>query len=193
MFSSLHLLVLSDSLWPQGLQEARLPCPSPTPTACSNSCTLSQWCHSTYSSSFIPLSSCLQPLPESGSFPMSQYFPSDGQSKGASALASVLPMNIQDWFPLWWTGFISLQSKGFWSLLQHHSSKASILRCSAFFLYMTTGKTIALTRWCFVAKVMSLLFHMLSWFVIAFLPRNKPPFISWLQSSSAVILEPKKI
>ena len=105
-------------------------------------------------------------------------------------------MNIQDWFPLGWTGWISLQSKGLKSLLQHHSSKASILRCSAFFIvqfshsYKTTGKTIALARWTFVGKVMSLLFNMLSMLVITFLPRSKCLSISWLQSPSAVILEP---
>ena len=90
------LSVMSDSLWPHGLHHARLPCPSPTPGACSNSCPLSQWCHPTISSSVIPLSSCLQSFPASWSFPMSQFFPSGGQSIGASASASVLPMNIQD-------------------------------------------------------------------------------------------------
>ena len=108
-------------------------------------------------------------------------------------------MNSQNWFPLGWTGWISLQSKRLKSLLQHHSSKASILQCSAFFTaqlshpYMTTGKTIALTRQTFVGKVMSLLFNMLSRLVITFLPRSKSLLISWLQSPSAVILEPPKI
>ena len=108
------------------------------------------------------------------------------------------PMNIQDWFPLGLSGLISLQSRGLSSLLQHHSSKASILWRSAFFMvqishpYMTTGETIALTRWPFAGRVMSLLFNMLSKFVIAFLPRSKRLLISWLQSSSAVILEPPK-
>ena len=104
--------VISGSLWPHELQHARLPCPSPTPGACSNSCPLSRWCHSTISSSVIPFSFCLQSFPVSGSFPMSQFFTSGGQSIGVSASASVLPMNIQDWFPLGWTGWISLQSKG---------------------------------------------------------------------------------
>ena len=132
-----------------------------------------------------------------------------GQSIRASVSESVLPMNIQDWFPLGFTGFISLQSvQGtLKSLLQHHSSKASILWCSAFFMvqfshwYMTTGfkcilfngKTIALTRWTFVDKVMSLLFNMLSRLVIVFLPRSKRLLISWLQLPSAVIFEPPKI
>jgi len=95
-----------------GLQHARLPCLSPTPRACSNSCPSSQWCHPIISSSVIPFSSCLQFFPASGSFPVSQFFASDSQSLGASASASVLPMNIQDWLPLWMTGLISLQSKG---------------------------------------------------------------------------------
>ena len=105
--------VISDYLWPHGLQHARLPCPSPIPKAYSNSCPLSQWCHPTILSSVIPFSSCLQSFPASGSFPMSQLFASGGQSIGVSALASVLPMNIQDWFPLGLTGLISLKSKGF--------------------------------------------------------------------------------
>ena len=94
------------------LQRARLPCASPTPGACSNSCPLSQWCHPTISSSVIPFSSCPQSFPASGSFPVSQFFLSGGQSTGVSALASVLPVNIQGWFPLGWTGLISLLSKG---------------------------------------------------------------------------------
>ena len=96
-----------------GLQPARLPCPSPSPRACSNSCPLSRWCHTTISSSVVPFSFCLQSFPASGSFQMNWFFASGGQSIGASASASVLPMNIQDWFPLGWTGWISLQSKGF--------------------------------------------------------------------------------
>ena len=95
---------------PEHGQHARLPCPSPTPGACSNSCPLSWWCYSIISSSVIPFS-CLQSLPASGSFPMSQFFSSGGQSIGASASASVLPTRIQDWFPLGWTALISLQSK----------------------------------------------------------------------------------
>ena len=104
--------VVSNSLRPHGLQYARLPCPSPTPGAYSNSCPLSQWCHPTISSSFIPFSFHLQSFPVSGSFPKSQFFAPCGQSIGISASASVLPMNILDWFPLGWTGWISLQSKG---------------------------------------------------------------------------------
>ena len=153
------------------------PCPSPTPGTCSNSCPSSWWCHPTISSSGVPFS-YLQSFPASGSFPVSQFFPSGSQS----IKTSVLPMSIQDWFPLGWTGWISLQSKGLTSL-QHHSSKASILWCSAFFIvqlslsYMTTGKTTALTRRTFVGKVTSLLLNMLSRLVIAFLPRSKR--ITW--------------
>ena len=104
--------VMSNSVWPHGLQNARLPCPLPTPRAYSNSSPLSRWCHPTISFSVLPFSSCLQSFPASGSFPISQFFASGGQSTGVSDLASVLPMNIQDWFPLGWTGWMSLQSKG---------------------------------------------------------------------------------
>ena len=104
--------VVSDSLWPCGLQHAKVPCPSLSPGVCSNSRSLSRWCHPTISSSVIPSSSCPQSFPASGSFLMSRLFASGGQSIGASASASVLPMNIQDWFPLGWTGWISLQSEG---------------------------------------------------------------------------------
>ena len=108
--------VVSDSLRPPGLQHSRLPCPSPTPRVYSSSCPLSQWCHPTISSSAIPFSSCLQSFPASGSFPMSQFFASGGQSIGVSASAAVLPMNIQDWFSLGWTGWISPQFKSIKSL-----------------------------------------------------------------------------
>ena len=116
MFSSVQFShsVVSDSLWPHELQHASPPCPSPTPRAYPNSCPLSRWCHPTIPSSVVPFSSCPQSFPSSGSFQMSQLFTSGGQSIGVSA--SVLPMNIQNWFPLGWTGWISLQSKG---LLTH--------------------------------------------------------------------------
>ena len=110
--SSVQSLIVSNFLWPHGLQHARPPCPSPSPRAYSKSCPLSRWCHPTISSSVIPFSSCLQSFPASRSFKMSQLFTSGGQSIGASASALVLPMNIQDWFPLGWTDWISLQSKG---------------------------------------------------------------------------------
>ena len=164
--------VVSDSLRPHELQHARPPCLSPTPRVSSNSCASSRWCHPAISSSVAPFSSCPQSLPASGSFPMSQLFAWGDQSIGVAASASVLPMNTQDWSPLGWTGWISFQSKGLKSLLQHHCSKASVLRHSAFFIvqlshpYMITGKTTALTRWTFVDKVMSLLFNMLSSLVI---------------------------
>ena len=178
---------MSDSLWSHGLQHARLPHPSLSLWVCSDSCPLSQCYYLTITSSATPFL-CLQSFPASGSFPVSQLFTSDGQSVGASA--SVLPMNIQDWFPLGLTGSISLLSKGTLESLQHYSLKASILRPSAFFMvqlsypYMTTGKTIALTRWIFLRKKMSLLFNMLPRLVIAFFPRSKHLLISWLQSPS---------
>ena len=154
---------MSDSLWPHGMQHARLPCPSLSSGVCSNSCPLSRWCHPTVSSSVAPFS-CPQSFPASGSFPMSWLITSGGQSIGASASASVLPINIQGWFPfrLDWLDLLAVQGT-LNSLLQHHSSKASILQLSAFFmvqlshLYMTTGKTIALTIWTFVCKVISLI------------------------------------
>ena len=107
------------TLQPHGLQHARLPCPSPTPRAYSNSCPSSRWCHPTISSSVVPFSSHLRSVPGSGSFPMSHFFASGGQSIGASTSASVLPMNIQDWFPLGWTGWTSLLSKGLWRVLSN--------------------------------------------------------------------------
>ena len=191
---------MSNSLQPHGLQHARLPCPSPSPGVYSDSCPLSQWCHPTISSSVIPISSCLQSFPASGSFPMSQLFASGGQSAAVSASASS-PSNEYsglvflriDWFDL-------LAVQGILKrLLLYHNSKTSIVQCSAFFIvqlshpYMTTGKTIALTRRTFVSKVLSLLSNMLSRLLIAFLPSRKCLLIAWLQSPSAVILEPKKI
>ena len=132
---------------------------------------------------------------------LNELFALGGQSIGDLASASVLPMNIQDWFPLGWTGWRSPYSPrdSLKSLLQHHSSKASILRHSAFFIdqfsypYMTTEKTIVLTRWIFFGKVISLLFNMLCRLVITFLPRSKCLIISWLQLPSVVILELKRI
>ena len=192
--------VVSDSLGPHELQHARPPCPSPTAGVYPNLCSLSQWCHPTISFSVIPFSFCPQSFLASGSFQMSHLFASGYQSIGVSASASVLPMNTHDWSPLRWTWLDVLAVQGtLKSLLQYHSSKTSMLRCSAFFTvqvsqrYMTTGKTIALTRRTFVDKVMSLLLNMLSSLVRTFLPRSKRLLISWLQSPSAVILEPRKI
>ena len=182
------------------LQHDRLLCPSLSPGVCSNSCPLNRWCHPTILSSVVPFSMCRQSFPASGSFPVSQLFTSGGQAIGALASQFFLPMNIQCWFPLVLTGLISLQSKvTLKSHRQHHSLKASILQHSHFFmvqlshLYMTIGKTISLTRQTFVGKVIFLLVNMLLSFVIAFLPRSKHLLISWLQSPSTVILEPKKI
>ena len=183
---------MSDSLQPHGLQHTRLPCPPPSPGTCSNSSPLSRWCHPTISSSVIPFSSCLQSFLYLGFFLMSWLFTSGDQNIGASASASVLPMNIQSWFPLGLTSLISLQSKRLKNLHQHHSWNMSILQHSAFFMlqlshpYMTIGKTVALTRWIFIGKVMSLLFNILCRFVIAFLPRSRCLLISWLQSPSIV-------
>ena len=140
-------------------------------------CSLNQWCYPTISPSVILF--CLQSFLASGSFPMNRLFTSGGQSIGASASASVLPMNIQDWFSFRFPGLNSLQTKELKSLLHYHNSKASVLWHSAFLMfqllhsYITIGKTIALIIGTFVDKVISLLFNMLSKFVIAFLPRSK--------------------
>ena len=142
------LSVVSDSLRSHEPQHARPPSPLPTPGVHPNPCPLSRWCHPTISSSVVPFSSCPQSFPASGSFQMSQFFTSGGQTIGVSASTSVLPMNIQDWFPLGWTGLDLLAVQGtLKSLLQHHSSKASILQHAVFFIaqlshsYMITGKT----------------------------------------------------
>ena len=185
------------TLRPQGLLHTRLPCPSPTPRACSNSCPSSRWCHPTIPSSVIPFSR-LQSFPASGSFTMSQFFASGGQSIGASA--SVLPMNIQDLFTLGLTGLISLQSKGLSRVfsnttVQNHQffgAQLSFLSNSHIHTWLLE-KNPALTIQTFVDKVMSLLFNMLFRLVITFLLRSKHLLISWLQSPSAVILEPPKI
>ena len=147
----------------------------------------------------VPFSSCLQSFPASGSFPMSQLFAAGGRSIGVSASASVLLMNIQDWSPLQWTGWIPLQSKGLSRVFSNtaaqniNSSVLSFLDNPTLTSMHDYWKTIALTRWAFVGKVMSLLFNMLSRSVITFLPRSKRLLISWLQSPSAVILEPPNI
>jgi len=191
--------VVSNSLWPHRLQHTRLLCPSPTPGACSNSHPSSWLFHPTISSPVVLFSSCLQSFPASGSFPMSvlhirwpKYWSFSFSISPSNEHSGLISFRI-DWF-----GLLAVQGT-LKSLLQHHSSKASILWCSAFFMaqlslpYMTTGKTIALTRWTFVGRVLSLLFNMPSRLVITFLPRSKHLLISWLQSPSAVILEPKKI
>ena len=181
-----------DSLWPHGLQHARLPCPSPSPGAWSNSCPWSQWCYATISNPVVPFSSCRHSLPASGSFPMSQvllimwlkYWSFSFNISPSSEYSDWISFRI-DWFDL-----LVVQGT-LKSLLQHHSSKAHILQCSAFFMVQLSHpyKTIALTRRTFVGKVMSLLSNMLSRLVIAFLPRSKRLLLSWLQWPSAVILE----
>ena len=170
MFLLFSHSVVSDFLRPHGPQHARLPCPLPPPRICSNSCPLSQWCHPTILSSVIPFS-CLQSFPASGSFLW---------VSSSSVSASVLLMNIQDWFPLGMTGLIFFQSKGLSRVFSNSTvQKASVLQWSAFFMvqlshpYMTTGNTIVLTWQTFVAKVMFLLFNTLSTLVIAFLTRSK--------------------
>ena len=180
---------MSNFLWPHGLQHPRLPCPSPTPRACSSSCPLSRWCHPIISSSVIPFSSCLQSFLTSGSFPVSQFFPSSSQSNGASISTLALPMNIQDWFPLGLTGYIFLKSKGLSRVFSNTTvHKHQFFGASAFFIvqlshsYMSTTKTITLTSQTFVGKVMSLLFNILFRLVITFLPRSKCLLISLLQS-----------
>ena len=190
--------VMFNSLWPHGMQHARLPCPSPTPRVSSDLCPSSWWCHPTISLSVIPFSSCLQSFPASGCFPRSQF-------SHQVAKVSELQLQLQHQFFSEYSGLVSFKIDWFdllavqgtlKSLLQQHNSKASILWHSAFFIvqlshpYMTTGKTITLTRRTFVGIVLSLLFNMLSRLVITLLQRSKCHLISWLQSPSAVILKP---
>ena len=200
-FSRFHILlllffshpVMADFLQPHGLQHTRPSCPSSSPRVCPSFCLLHWWCHPAISSLDALFSFCPWSFPASGTFPQSQLFTSDDQNTGVSASASVLPINIQlislktDWFDL-----LAVQGT-FKSLFQHYTLKASIVWCSAFFTvqlsqpYVTTEKTIVLTIWTFVSRVMSLLFNTLSRFVIAFLPRSNRLLISWLQSPSTVI------
>ena len=188
---------MSDSLRPHELQHTRLPCPSPTLGIYSNSCPLNQWRHPSISSFVIPFSSRLQSFPASGSFQMSHFFTSDGLSFSYSISPSNEYSGLTS-FRIHWLDLLAVQGT-LKSLLQQHSSKASILWHSAIFIvqlshpYVTTWKTITLTRWTFVGKVMSLLFNILSRLLIPFLPRSKHFLISWLQSPSAVILEPPKV
>ena len=192
--------VTSNSVWPHGLQHTRPPCPSPTPGIYSNSCSLSWWCHPTISSSVIPLLLPPSILPSIRVFSNESVLPVRWPKYWSFSL-SISPSNEYPGlisFRMDWLDLLAVQGT-LKSLLPHHSSKASILLCSAFFIvqlshpYMTTGKTIALTRWTFVGKVMSPLFNMLSRLAITFLPRIKRLLISWLKSPSAVILEPKRI
>ena len=178
--------VVSDSLWPHESQHTRPPCPSPTPGVYPNPCPSSWWCHPAISSSVVPFSSCPQPLPAWGSFPMSQLFTSGGQSIGVPASTSVLPMKTQDWSPLGWTGWISLQSKGLSRVFSNTTVQKHQFFGTQLSLWSNShihawplGKTIALTRRTFVGKVMSLLFNLLSRLVITFLPRTKRLLILW--------------
>ena len=169
--------VVPSSLRSHGRQHASLLCPLLSPGVCANSFPLSQWCYLTILSSVTPFSFCLQPFPAAGYFPVGQLFAWGSQSSGASASASVLPMTIQDWFPLDWLVGCPCSPGDSQESSPTPQFKASILQCSAFFIvqlshpYMTTGKPIDLTRQTFFGKVMSLLFNMLSRFVITFLPR----------------------
>ena len=161
MYSMVSCSVMSDSLWPHGPQHAGLPLSITNSRSLINSCPLRQWCHPTISSSVIPFSSCIQSLPALGSFPMSQLFASGGQNIGASALASLFPMNIQGWFPLGLTGLISLQSKGlsrvFSSITpvekhQLFGAHPSLSMVCLSHPHMTTRKTIALIIWTLSVK-----------------------------------------
>ena len=172
----LSCMTYHESLWPHGPQHMRLPCPAPSPEVCSNSCPLSRWCHPTIASSVVPFSSCLQSLPASGSFPVSQLFASGGQSIGASASASVLPVNIQGWFPSGWTGLISLLSNTLLNRVlsstmvwkhQFFSAQPSLWSSSQIHTWLLE-KPVALTIHTFVGKVMSLLFNTLSRFSCRF-------------------------
>ena len=191
--------VTSDSLRPYGLQHARPPCPSPTPGVYSNSCPLSWWCHPTISFSVIPLLLSLSIFSSIRVFSNESVL-HNRWPKYWSFSFRISPSNEYSGlisFRMDWLDLLAVQET-LKSFLQHHSSKALILRHSAFFIvqlshpYMTTGKTIALTRQTLIGKVISLHFNMLSRLVITFLPRNKCHLISWLQSTSTVILEPPK-
>ena len=182
---------MSDSLWPRRWQHTRLPCPSPTPGAYSNSCPSHQWCHSTISSSVIPFSFCLQSFPASGSFPVSQLFASGGQSNWSFSFSisssneySGLISFRTDWFDL-----LAVQGTPK-SLLQYPVQKHQFLDTQLTLWSNSHIHTWLLEKPSFVGKVMSLLFNMLSRLVIAFLLRSKSLIILWLQSPSAVILEP---
>ena len=189
---------MSDSLRPHKSQHARRHCPSPTPRVHSDSRPSSQWCHPTISSSVVPFSSCPQPLPASvfsNESTLRMRWPKYWSFSFSIFSYKDIPGLIS--LRMDWLDLLAVQGT-LKSLLQHHSSKASILQRSAFFTvqlsqpYMTTGKTIALTRQASVGKVMCRLFNMLSRLIITFLPRSKSLLISWLQSPSAVILEPQK-
>ena len=172
---------MSNSLRAHGLQLAKPPCLSPTPRVYSNSCPLSRWCHPTISSSVVPFSSCLQSFPASGSFQMSQFFTSGGQSVGVSASVSVLAMNIQDWSPLGWTGWISLQSKGLSRVFSNTTVQKHQFFGTQLSLWSNSHIHIWLLekQWLWLYGLLSAtrcLFNILSRFIIAFPPREKTSF-----------------
>ena len=192
---------MSDFLWPPWTAAHQASLSFTISGVCSNSCPLSQWCHPTISSCVSPFSSCLQSFPASGSFPMSQLFKSRGQSIGTSTSASVCPMNIQDWFPLGWTGWISLQSKGLSrvfsnttvQMYQFFGTQPSLW--SHVHTWLLGNRSSDYMDFCRESHVCAFFFffNMLSGCIIAFLPRRKHLLISWLQSPSTAILEPQKI
>ena len=198
LFCLFSLSRVSGPLRTDGPQHTRLLCPSPSVGVCSNSCPLSWWCHPTILSSVTLVSSYLQSFPASESFPVGQFFASGGQSIGASASASVLPMNTQDWFPLGLTGVFSLLSTG----LRRVFSSTTVESIYSLLLSLFYCPTLASIHDCWrnhsfdygpVSAKECLLFNMLSRLVIAFLPGSKHLLISWLQSLSKVISEPTKI
>ena len=190
--------VVTNSLWPHELQHTRLPCPSLTPGVCSDCCPLSWWCHPTISSCVTSFSSNHQSFPSIRVFSNELAFHLRWPSYWSFSISPSNEYSGLISFRIDWLDLLAVQGT-LKSLLQHRSSKTSVLLRSAFFIvqlsypYMTTGKTIALTRQTFVGKVMSLLINKLSRLVITFLPRSKCLLISWLQSSSVMILEPRKI
>ena len=195
----LSLPATSSSLRPYRLQQSRSPHPSASPKVCPNSRPLHQWCQLAISSSDALFSFCPQSFPASGDFLMSWLFTSDDQITGALASESVFPMSIQGWSPLRLTALISLQSKGLSGVFCSTTVQMpSILWCSAFIivqlsqLYVTTGETTALTIWIFVGRAMSLLFNMLSRFVITFLPKSNRLLISSLQSHPQLFWSPRR-
>ena len=193
-FSSVQLLSHVRLFATPWIAARQPPCPSPSPRVHSDSRPSTPWCHPAISSWVVPFSSCPQYLPASETFPMNQLFAWGVQSTRASALASFLSKKSQGWSSSEWTGWISLQSKGLSRVFSKsiNSLALSLLHSPTLTSIHDHRKTIALTRWTLVGKVMSLLLNILSRLVITFLPRSKCLLISWLQSPSAVILEPQK-
>ena len=191
LFSS---TVVTDSMWPHELQQARPPCPSPPPGVCSISCLLHQWCHPTILSSDALFSFCPQSFPASGAFPMSWLFTLDDQNTGALASASLLPRSIQGLFPLRLIGLISFLSKGPSGVFSSTTVEgmSSLAFCLLYGPALTKVHDHWEDTWIFVGRVMSLIFNTLSRFVVAFLPRSNHLLISWMWSPTTVILEAKK-